>query len=680
MIEISSQELEVFIAEADELIQLLDENILRLESEGSNPKVIQDIFRAAHTLKGSSSMLGLKKMAEVTHAMESLLDKVRNNKITINSFIIDTLLNSLDAIKELKRNIEDEDNVTINVNDIVLALQSAASSENGININHNMSTTNNRGYKKKNKLLNRVNRYTLEIKINSSSSWKAVRCFQIIKELESLGNIIKCEPTLEEIEDEKVKDIITIELDTSTNEEKLLSQLKTIEEIDSIAVLPHKDAQNEPYIINKEEPDTCSPGNNANSKDRLDLASYERNETITSIRVNVNTLDKLMNLIEELVIDHSRITETSRILENKYRDDKTINELRESSTHIVKILNELYADIQKVRMIPISQIFNKYPRLVRDLSHKQGKKVNFIMEGSDTELDRTIVEKINDPLIHMIRNAVDHGVETVEQRRNKGKNETATIKLSARQEEANIIITLSDDGNGIDPEKIKMAAIKKGCITQEQAVNLTDSEAVNLIFQSGMSTVEKATEISGRGVGMDIVRANIEKLHGSIQIDTKINEGTTFTVKLPLTLALFRGLMISVNRDIFIIPIITVVEVRKVLPGEIYKVLGKDVIRFRERVIPIIDLSTVLGLENYEENTAKDLLIIVKVGELIAGIIVDQILKLQEFVIKPVGNLLYNIKGIAGASILGNGETALILDIPSILRKINSKAFLKKHS
>ncbi len=394
----------------------------------------------------------------------------------------------------------------------------------------------------------------------------------------------------------------------------------------------------------------------------------EKLEPLTSVRVGVKVLDKLMNIVEELVIDRSRISEASKILEARYQDDMMVGDLRETSNHIEKVINELYQDIMKVRMVPISIMFNKFPRMLRDLARKQGKKITFTMEGEGTELDRSLIEQINDPLIHLIRNSVDHGIEALGDRIKSGKPEKAYIKLSACHEEGHIVIKVQDDGIGIDPENVKKTAVKKGFISEDAAEKLSDTEAINLIFAPGLSTTEKTTDISGRGVGLDIVRANVEKLNGSVAIATEINKGTTFTIKLPLTVAVFRGLMVSSGESIYIIPLASVVETLKIKRGDIVTILEKEVMHLGDSIIPVLRMGDILGKSCSDSSNNAHYMVIVKGGDLTAGILVDRLLKQQEFVVKSLGNYLGDLKGIAGATILGSGQTALIFDIPALLR------------
>jgi two-component system chemotaxis sensor kinase CheA len=390
-------------------------------------------------------------------------------------------------------------------------------------------------------------------------------------------------------------------------------------------------------------------------------------QTLQSVRIDVKVLDNLMNIVEELVIDRSRISRVGKVLTAKYEGDEIIQELSETSNHIIKIINELQENIMKVRMVPISTIFSRFPRLVRDLAQKQQKNLDFSVEGGETELDRSIIEQIRDPLLHLLRNAVDHGVEPPGVRRSAGKPETATVKLDARQEQGNIVITLQDDGKGIDTSKLKAVSIKRGLVTEENAAAMSEADAVNLIFIPGLSTAEKATEVSGRGVGMDIVRTNIENLGGSITIETNLGKGTKFTIRLPLTVAIVQGLLISSGGATYIMPLGSVVETLTVAGADIKTINQREVIRLRDSIVPIMGLENVLGRQGSRVKLGEhNLIVVIKAGERLAGLVVDNLMERQEIVVKPLGSYLGDIEGISGATILGDGRVALILDAASL--------------
>jgi two-component system chemotaxis sensor kinase CheA len=688
--EIGPEEIKVFLEEAEELLQLLDENIIKLENDRENPKIIQEIFRAAHTLKGSSAMLGHQRMTEVAHAMETLLDKLRNKKLELNSIIVDALLCGIDAIKSLTQEVvagsEGGTDVQATVNKLVLAAEKTAQGEGQSGDNHNagQESTADQGMALDEEAQQKLNdavaagltAYRIRVSIQPGSEWKAVRSMQALGTLENKGIVVASQPGMEEIEQEKVGEELRVIYCTDRPAEEIRSALKSISDITEAQVTVFTTRAGQAGRETAGENNGNGQAQSSAGGQGLDprgAADQPKLEGLQSIRVDVKVLDGLMNMVEELVIDRSRIGLVGKRLEGRYPDDDLVGDLIGTSNHIIKVVNELHQDIMKVRLVPISLVFNKFPRLVRDLAQKQDKSLDLILLGGETELDRTIIEQISDPLIHLLRNAVDHGIESPAARKAAHKPPKAKVTLTAFQEEGHIFITLEDDGAGIDPEKIKRAAVKKGMLTQEAADKLTENEAINLIFAAGMSTAGKVTEVSGRGVGMDIVRTNIERLNGSVSIDTELGKGTTFTVKLPLTLAVFQGLMVSIKRETYVIPLASVVETLGINADSISNVLREEVMNLRGEIIPLLRLDAVLGLSDHSVNQGKCYVIVVKGDNKRVGIIVDGLMDQQEFVIKPVARHIGDIKGIAGATILGDGEVALILDIP-VLIKIAEKS------
>jgi two-component system chemotaxis sensor kinase CheA len=388
-----------------------------------------------------------------------------------------------------------------------------------------------------------------------------------------------------------------------------------------------------------------------------------------SVRVDVKTLDSLMNMVEELVIDRSRISQINRVLESKYAGDELVRDLSQTSSHVIKVINELQQDIMQVRMVPIGTLFNSFPRLVRDLAQRQGKKVEFTMEGLETELDRSIIEQIRDPLIHLLRNAVDHGVEVPEKRVEAGKPPIALVRLSAFQEGGHIVISMEDDGKGIDVNAVKQKAVAKGIISTDEAARLSMADAINLVFMPGFSTLEKATDVSGRGVGLDVVKTNIEKLSGSVVTESRPGEGTKFMIVLPLTLAVIQGLLVAVQGTVYVMPLASVTETLLIEKREILTIRGRSVIRLRNNVIPLVTLDNAPGLgKRRADREDKCFIVVAKDSEKSIGVIVDELMEQQEFVVKPLGKFLVDIRGIAGATILGDGQVGLILDVPALIK------------
>ena len=683
--EISPEEVKVFMEEAEEHIQLLDEDLVKLENEGDNQELLQEIFRSAHTLKGSSAMLGHERMAEVTHAMESLLDKLRNRKIAVSSRVIDALLFGLDALKVLKDEVRTGQESDLDVATIVKQLNDAAGStkKDGALMNNGRPASdrkrgrplelNKAGQKKVDDAVKKGElAYTVRVFFDPASEWLAVRTLQVNNDLASMGEVIASRPTLAEIEQGSVDGDYTAIVCCLRKADEIENMLKLIGDVVRVSVAPYGTAQARSLIKPGTADDISGaalPENREEKKSDLKVpASQIRSESLNSIRVDVKVLDSLMNMVEELVIDRSRISQVGRLLEGKYPDDELVGDLGDTSNHIIKVINELYQDIMKVRMVPISLVFNKFPRLVRDLAQKQQKNLDFVIKGEGTELDRTIIEKIQDPLVHLLRNAVDHGVESPGERRAKGKPERALIRLEAYHEEGHIVIRLEDDGRGIDPKKVREAAVRKGFISAESAAKMSDSEAIDLIFASGMSTAERTTEVSGRGVGLDIVRTNIERLNGTITLETRVDRGTTFILKLPLTVAVFQGLVVTVSGASYIVPLVSVVETIKIRKRDIKTVRMREVLVLRDTIVPLMRMSRVLGLGQESVDRNEEYVLVVRAGDRVAGIVVDELKEQMEFVIKSLGKYLGELKGIAGATILGDGTVALILDVPTLIR------------
>lgn len=655
--DLSPDELKVFLEETDEQIELLDENIVKLEKEGDDTELLQEIFRAAHTLKGSSAMVGLDRMAELTHAMESLLDRLRNHTLSVNSEIIDALLYGLDAVKVLKEDITSPEESDFDIAPVVAVIKAVTSTEATVEVVVKARIVNDQTVRDdvRTALDDNLNVFLVEISFDVTD-WVAVRCLQVLTELARMGTVITSSPTADEVDEDKVGLELKLLLATADDRDTIQGTVLSIADV--------KGAEIGPYSPNEEVESSAKARVGASLANRS-----QGQQSFQSIRIDVTVLDSLMNIVEELVIDRSRISRVGRLLQEKYRDDILVRQLTQTSDHIIQIINELQENIMQVRMVPIGTIFSRFPRLVRDLAQSQQKKLDFIVQGEDTELDRSIIEQIRDPLIHILRNAVDHGIEVPEKRSSQGKPESATLRLSAFHEQGNVVITIEDDGRGIDTDRVREAAVRKNIVSAEEVALLSHNEATNLIFLPGMSTAEKTTEVSGRGVGLDIVHANVEGLNGSVSLETQVGQGSKFTIRLPLTVAIMQGLLVSSNDAVYVLPLVSLVETLTVETDEIQPIRGREVIRLREKIIPIIRLSTVLsGAASDADASDKTLIVVVRTGDLLLGVIVDALLERQEVVVKSMGDYLGDIEGIAGATILGDGQVALILDVASLAR------------
>lgn len=676
--EISQDELKIFLQEAYEQIELMDEDIVILEKEKDNPDLIQEIFRAAHTIKGSSAMVGHQTMTELTHAMENLLDKIRNHELSVTTEIIDSLLYSLDILKVL---VNDIDSSVDSNQDIKPALQKL---KEVTDVNSKSSSPEVKGLvitqEVKKKVLTSqkksLNAYRISVGISEESDWPTVRSLQCLNELDNVGEVVASYPSEEELGDEDVNDLkLEVILISSEEAGKVQGLLSTITDIKTVEVTPYTpdNEKGDEEVTDTETREVPIANENAvlSNDDKISKLDSSKQEGSQSVRVDVEILDSLLNVVEELVIDRSKISQVGKNLEEKYPGDILISELSETSDHIIKTINELQEYIMQVRMVPIGTIFSRFPRMVRDLAQTQKKKLDFIIEGADTELDRTIIEQIRDPITHILRNAVDHGIEPLEIRQSSGKPETATIRLKAYREQSQIIIQIEDDGKGINTDKVIESAINKGLLSQAKAESLTETEAINLIFLPGMSTAEKATEVSGRGVGMDIVRANVESLGGSTNVETEIGKGSRFTIRLPLTVAIVQGFLTSVDNAIYILPMGSIAETMSIDPSIIQSVQGREIIRWRDSLIPLVRLSaTFTEMDNKDEVKDKLLIVVVTSDTGLIGLVIDELFEPQEIVVKSLGNYLGDVEGIAGATILGDGRVALILDVNSLVKTV----------
>lgn len=669
--DISKEELAVFLEETDEQIKLLDEDLVLLEKSGVKPEIIQEIFRAAHTIKGSSAMLGYGDMSTVAHAMETALDKLRSNKLEISTELIDALLKGLDTLKALRETILSEDEGSgLDILAITQHLEKIACGEKtslavvakkvfnfGSDVIQKVQDAHGKGY----------NAYIVNISLDPATTWAAVRLFQLVTELTQIGEILCCDPGRDKIESGQVGFTLDVVLACSADKANIENTIKTVPEIVSINIelYESKTAAVSPSV--KEE---AAPQNKIETTCK-DQVSKKASQVAETIRVDVRLLDNLMNLVGEMVIDRNRIVQLSRKLEMKYEDDEVVETLGDTSVHMVKLVSDLQENILRARMLHIGTILNGFPRLVRDIAQKVNKKVDLIIEGQETELDRSIIEQIRDPLLHLLRNSIDHGIETPEKRLKEGKPETGTIKLSAYHEQSHIVVCISDDGAGIDVEKVKESAVQKGFIKRDEVERLSNAEAFNLVFLSGLSTAEKVSEVSGRGVGMDVVKTNVTSVGGSVFIDSKPGHGTTTKIRLPLTLATIDGILVASSGLTYVVPISVIVEILKLKPDQVQSVMGKEVFRLRENVIPLIRLSQRFDLETNQVNSAQEInVVVIKVGDTLSGIVVDAVLEPQESVVKSLGKYIGTVRGIAGATIMGDGQVALILDTATLIRDI----------
>lgn len=548
----------LFLEELDEQLQYIEEEVLRLEHEGATDTAVDRLFRAAHTLKGSSAAMGYHKMKEVTHQLEHLLHQVRNGERTVTKPLINLMFTGLDVMKGLQAEIVRTDAETSDISPLLQQLQ--------------------------------------QFSMNAASE----------------------------------------------------------------SVIPEP-----PNAFSggaKEE----LPGDVGQPPAQRSVYTETKSKSQT-IRVNIERLDHLMNLAGELVIDQTRIQQVNTLFRQRFGSDDLVEELFQLSDHLSLLIGELQDGVMKARMLPIEQLYNRFPRMIRDLAESLGKQVDLILQGKDTELDRTLIEEIGDPLIHLLRNAVDHGIEAPEQRRLSGKSERGTVTLSSAHQDNHVVISIRDDGAGIDADKLRGSAVSKGLLSQTEARRLSDEEALQLIFKPGFSTASAVSDVSGRGVGMDIVRNNIERMSGMIDVETVKGQGTLFRIRLPLTLAIVTGLLVNISGRVFIIPMSSVAEITRIEAKEIKRLRGKPVIKIRHQVIPVIWLHDHFQYPRPPVRRYLPMVIIGR-GEKRAALAVDELMGNQEIVIKSLGSFIGKIGGISGATILGSGNVALILDVESVVK------------
>jgi two-component system, chemotaxis family, sensor kinase CheA len=656
----------VFLDEVDEQLQLLDESILTLEKDPTNSDTIQSIFRAAHTLKGSSAAMGFEKMKDFTHHLENVFEQIRQSKLQVTADLISVIFESIDMLKLLKdaivQNTLQEVDVTLAIHRLQQFLQNDPVSVPTISYDEFQLGLLGKAQK------DNYYTYELHIQIDADCMMKNVRAFMVFNNLMDLADIIASNPTTEEIEaDEDIPNALYIAIITKQSEHQILDQLSSLSEIHVMSIqqisIPTQQALNlqQPIVAEK-------------------LVGEDKTATLnkvsTTVRVDVDKLEHLMNLVGELVIDQTRLVDVrGRFSDKAEKVEEEFEVLDEVTNHLSRIISELQEGMMKTRMLPIEQLFNRFPRMVRDTAMKAQKEIQFEMFGKETELDRTLIEEISDPIIHLLRNAIDHGIEPVVERIALGKPEKGSVKLKAAHEENNIVITIEDDGRGIDTARIKAKAVEKGLITEQQAADMLDKDAMYLIFNSGLSTAKALTDISGRGVGMDIVKSHIEKLNGIIDIHSTIGKGTEFTIKLPLTLAIIRSLLVKFGNQTFAIPLTNVLEIIRIDKSDIQLIKNQEVGLVRGRVLPLVRMREHLQIEPQKNELTKkrEFVVIVGNADKRIGIIADRTVGNQEIVIKSLGNYIGTPPFITGATIMGDGNVALILDVGLIVRELGTE-------
>ena len=696
-----SQYLEIFIDESEEHLQTLSDCIMVLEKEPDNKDTINEVFRAAHSLKGMAGPMGFKRMQHLTHDMENVFQEVRSDHIKVTSVMIDILFKCLDALEVYVDNIKStsdegtEDNEVIikELNDFIAKTEGAEETGNTETSEAKEaapeSTQEEKAGQEKIELTNDEKKaireaesngqhiYVMTVHIQKDCLLKAARAFLVFKAVEDFGQILVYRPSSQDIEDEKFEFEFSFFLASEESEDKIVAVAKAVSEIEKVDAeeihldeyVKEAEAQEEQQAKEATAEQKEAPAEAPKAAEKKAPAANAKKQTnakpVTgrTVRVDIEKLDALMNQVSELIIAKNSLVSISSNESGEYQNQS----FHEQIEYLERITTNLHESVMKVRMVPIESVVNKFPRMIRDLSRKLGKKMELYMTGEDTELDRTVVDQIGDPLQHLLRNSADHGLEDNATRVERGKPEVGSIFLKAFQEGNNVIIEVGDDGNGIDVAAVRDKAVERGVITAEQAENMSQKEIINILFLPSFSMAKKITDISGRGVGLDVVKSNIEALGGDVEVRTQLGEGTTFIVRLPLTLAIIQALMVEIRDEKYAIALGSISNIESIPVNEIKYVQAQEVIHLRGAVIPLIRLDQVLDMEEKQEEPENLTVVIVKKGDSLAGLVVDNLIGQQEIVIKSLGKYINNNKIISGATILGDGEVALILDVNTLM-------------
>ncbi|HKM05144.1 MAG TPA: chemotaxis protein CheA [Lachnospiraceae bacterium] len=696
-----SQYLEIFIDETKEHLQSLNTHILELEQDPAGQNTVNEIFRAAHSLKGMAGTMGYKRMQALTHDMENVFSEVRTGAIKVKANMIDVLFKCLDALEEYLKNIQETADEGTNSNEpLIKSLNEILAGEDNDGIQTpntekvievakekiteaeivgngknkwkdiKLATAENNVIKEAFRLGKKV--YGVTVYVQETCILKAARAFLVFKAIEEIGEIIVSVPTVQDIEDERFEDDFSVIIISDKKLVDVIAAIKNVSEIEEAlgSSIELDSMKMESYDDEASSNDTSqmSTYNEASGKKerstKVESTSNQKDKKVPvskpvinrTVRVDIEKLDVLMNLVSELIIAKNSLVSASAT------DNAANVVFNEQIEYLESVTTNLHESVMKVRMVPIESVVNKFPRMIRDLSKNLDKKMELYMSGEETELDRTVVDEIGDPLMHLLRNSADHGLESSAVRRERGKPETGSIFLDAYQDGNNVIIEVRDDGNGIDVEAVKAKAIERGTITFEQSENMTDKDIIGLLFLPSFSTSSVVSDVSGRGVGLDVVRSKIEALSGEVEVKSKLGEGSTFIIRLPLTLAIIQALMVDIGNEKYAISLGSIQTIEDINPIDIKFVQAKEVIHIRGTVIPLIRLNKVLEIESKRQPDENMTVVIVKKGDKLAGLVVDDLMGQQEIVIKSLGKYINKCKIISGATILGDGEVALILD------------------
>ncbi|OXS78569.1 chemotaxis protein CheA [Domibacillus enclensis] len=672
----TSQYLEIFIDESKEHLQAMNEHLLQLEKDPENLSIVNEVFRSAHTLKGMSATMGYEDLANLTHKLENVLDAIRNQQISVTLDIMDTVFSSVDDLEAMVEDIsaggEGKRNVEAIVQKLLVIEQGEAAAAldvldkpAGETILHYDEFERTVIDQSKEQGFSCVE---INVSLRADCVLKAARVFMVFEVLEKCGEVIKTVPSSEQLEEEKFDETFTVTLITKETAADLQEKVKKVSEVEQVNVTEvgslDEPEQHQPAteaVVQAAEVSVPAAIEQPKQPEAKKEEDKPKNAVSNkTIRVNIERLDILMNLFEELVIDRGRLESISSELNH--------TELNETVERMSRISGDLQNIILNMRMVPVETVFNRFPKLVRQLSRDLNKQIHLDIIGAETELDRTVIDEIGDPLVHLIRNAGDHGIEMPEDRLAKGKPAEGTIKLKAYHSGNHVFIEIEDDGAGINKDRVLKKALDKGIVTQEQSLGMTDRQIFELIMASGFSTAEVISDLSGRGVGLDVVKTTIESLGGSITIDSVEGSGSIFSIQLPLTLSIISVMLVEVEKEKYAVPLSSIIETAIVKKEEVLNAHNQQVIDFRGKVVPLLFLKDIFSVPHQEEDDRFYSIVIVRKGDKMAGLVVDSFIGQQEVVLKSLGNYLSSVFAISGATILGDGQVALIVDCNALIK------------
>ncbi|MDV2684943.1 chemotaxis protein CheA [Alkalihalophilus lindianensis] len=688
---INSEYLDVFLDESQEHIQSINDHLLKLEQAPEDLSIVGEVFRSAHTLKGMAATMGFEDLAHLTHNMENVLDLIRNQKLKVTSQVMDVVFAAVDDLEAMVEDIAAGGEGKRDVSEVVGKLEKI---EKGESIEETSTVVQETAatIESPERLIEVYDEFErtvleqsfeqgysafqIEVTLDEQAMLKAARVFMVFEVLEQVGEVIKSTPSADQLEEEKFDETFLVTVVSKVNAEEVKQRILNISEIVNVVVQPltgqdlisKEDATKMPIEeIVEQKPKVVkapkveqAPAVKQKDPQQTSVQKKSSSDSHKTIRVNIERLDVLMNLFEELVIDRGRLEQIASELQN--------NELNETVERMSRISGDLQEIILNMRMMPVEQVFNRFPRMVRSLSKDLKKQVNLEIIGADTELDRTIIDEIGDPLVHLLRNSIDHGIETPEVRRTQGKPEEGTVKLKAFHSGNNVFIEIEDDGAGIDRHKILQKALNNGVVTEEEAEKMTDQQVFGLLFASGFSTAEKITDVSGRGVGLDVVRNTFESLGGIVTVNSILGRGSVFSIQLPLTLSIIDVMLVEVQDEKYAIPLSSIVETAIVNKQDVYSAHNQKVIDFRGKVVPLVFLKDIFEVPGDPQKEDFYSLVIINKGDKVAGLVVDSLIGQHDIVLKSLGNYLTNVFAISGATILGNGQVALIVDTNALIK------------